>query len=158
MTRHANGARRRSDAERRLMLQLISQLRRMASATGEWQRREMDGGFTIHQALVLHHLVSHGDATPSGLAEWMHVTRGSVTPVVKRLEDLGLVLRRVDEKDARKQWLTATQEAREIAPDVEKQALHPVFAVFKDWSEADLARFSMDLDRVLSRPLFGGEP
>ena len=145
---------RRTDAERTLVLQVVSQMRRLASATSGWQRREMDAGFTINQALVLHHLVSHGDATPSELADWMHVTRGSVTPIVQRLEELRLVSRRADKHDARKQWLTATREAHKIAPQVEEHALRPILGVFSDWSAEELARLSRDLERVLTNPLF----
>jgi DNA-binding MarR family transcriptional regulator len=140
-----------------LVLQTISLLRRLASATNEWQRTQMEEGFTVNQALALHHLVNHGDATPSDLADWMHISRGSVTPTVKRLEDLGLVSRRVDEQDGRKQWLAATQEAHEITAEVEKQVLHPMLAVFAQWSSPDLARFCDDLAGVLSSPVFGGK-
>lgn len=149
---------RTSEIDRDLILRAISLVRRLASATTEWQRTEVDEGFTINQALVLHHLVSHGDAIPSDLAEWMHVSRGSITPTIKRLEDLGLVSRRIDEQDGRKQWLSATQEAREIAAEVEAQALRPVIGVFKDWPAPDLARFCDDIARILASPVFGGKP
>ncbi len=152
MTKH-----HRPDLDPDLILRVISLLRRLASASNEWQRTQMEEGFTVNQALVLHHLVSHGDATPSDLADWMHITRGSVTPTIKRLEDLDLVKRRIDEQDGRKQWLMATQEAHEIAAGVEEQALHPMVAVFEHWSAPDLARFCDDLARVLSSQVFGGK-
>lgn len=139
------------------VLRAISLLRRLAAATNEWQRTEVEEGFTVNQALVLHHLVSHGEATPSELADWMNVSRGSMTPTIKRLEDLGLASRRVDPRDGRKQWLAATQEAREIAPDVEKRVLHPALSTFAEWSAKDLERFCQDLSRVLSAPVFGGK-
>ena len=149
---------RQSNEERRLILRIISLLRRLGASTNEWQRTQMEEGFTINQALVLHHLVKHGDATPGELAEWMQVSRGSMTPTIKRLEDLGLLTRRVDEEDGRKQWLKATEEAREITNDVEKKVLHPVFKAFAEWSTKDLERFSNDLSRVLQSPILGGEP
>lgn len=158
MSPRAHRGHRRSEAERDLVLQVLSQMRRLAAATNEWQRREMDAGFTMHQALVLHHLVAHGDATPSDLADWMHITRGSVTPIVKRLEELGLVARRTDEQDARRQWLSATDAARKVAPDVEAQALRPILSVFAAWTAPELARFSRDLERVLGSAPLGGEP
>lgn len=150
-------ARQRSDRERRLAIRAISLLRRLAAATSEWQRTQMEEGFTVNQALVLHHLVKHGDATPSDLAEWMEISRGSVTPTIKRLEDLGLLTRRVDDQDGRKQWLTATQEAREIVGDVEDKVLHPLFGTFSDWSAEDLDRLCGGLSRVLASPVFGGK-
>lgn len=154
----AEPRRRRTDAERVLVLRAVSLLRRLATATNEWRRTEMDEGFTVNQALVLHQLVSHGDATPGELAAWMDVSRGSMTPTVKRLEDLGLITRRVDENDGRRQWLTATPEAREIAPDVERKVLRPVLGAFSEWSAEDLERFCGDLSRVLGSPVFGGRP
>lgn len=147
----------RTDAERALVLRAVSLLRRLSSATNAWQRTEMDEGFTVNQALVLHHLVSHGDATPSDLAEWMHVSRGSMTPTLQRLEELGLVSRRVDDEDGRKQWLSATQAARETSADVDKRVLRPVLGTFAEWTAKDLERFCADLDRVLDGPLFGGK-
>lgn len=140
-----------------LILRVLSLLRRLGSASNEWQRRQMDGGYTINQALVLHHLVSHGDATPSDLAAWMHVTRGSMTPTLKRLEDLGLITRRLDEHDGRKQWLSATPEAHDIADEVEGEALHPAVMVFHGWARERLESFCQDLEQVLGSAVFGGK-
>lgn len=154
MARH----RPRSDRERQSVLRAISLLRRLAASTSEWQRTQMEEGFTVNQALVLHRVVKHGDVTPSELAEWMQVSRGSVTPTVKRLEDLGLLSRRVDEQDARKQWLAATHEAREIIDEVEEKLLHPIFDTFSEWSADELERFCDDMSRVLESPLLGGKP
>lgn len=155
---HDHKKHRRTDKDRALVLKAISLLRQVSAATNEWQRTQMDEGFTVNQALVLHHLVKHGDATPSGLADWMQVSRGTVTPTVRRLEDLGLITRKADPKDARKQWLTATPEARKITPDVEKKVLYPILSTFADWSTKDLERFCVDLSRVLGAPLFEGPP
>lgn len=148
----------RNEERRALVLRAVSLVRRLASATNEWQRTEMEGGFTVNQALVLHHLVSHGDATPSALADWMNVSRGSMTPTIKRLEELGLVTRRTDDEDARKQWLTATRKAREVAGDVEKKVLYPVLSTFAEWTPEELERFCNDLGRVLSGPIFEEKP
>lgn len=141
-----------------LMLRAISLMRQVASAINEWQRTQVKEGFTINQALVLHYLVNHGDTTPSDLADWMHVTRGSVTPAIQRLEYLGLVKRGIDESDARIQWLRATQEAKDIAAQVEAQALHPVFSTFQDWPEPALKQFCDNLERILSIPFLGNRP
>ncbi len=154
MTQHRQDRELKSD----LVLRAISLLRELSSAVNEWQRTQVNEGFTVNQALMLHHLVSHGDATPSDLADWMHITRGSVTPTIKRLEDLGLVKRRIDENDGRKQWLTATQEARNIASKVEEQTLHPVLSALKDWSEPNLRQFCDNLQMILSSSFLRDKP
>lgn len=146
------------DFDPALFLRTISRLRRLAAATNEWQRGATGGGYTVNQALVLHHLVAHGDATPSALASWMQVTRGSITPTIQRLEDLGLLTRRVDEKDGRKQWLSATAKAHEIADEVHAQVLNPIVDTFANWTPTALKRFCNDLDRILATPAFGGSP
>jgi len=143
-------------ADRGLALKALSLLRRVGAATHEWHRTNLNEGFTVNQALVLHHLVIHGDATPSGLSEWMHITRGSVTPTIKRLEDLGLLTRRADEEDGRKQWLSATAEAHEIAPEVEETVLRPVLQEFRTWTPEELRGFTAALEKLLAGPVFGG--
>lgn len=140
-----------------LVLKTLSLLRRVGAATNEWQRTTIDAGFTVNQALVLHYLVVHGDASPSELADWMHITRGSVTPTVKRLEDLGLVTRRIDDADGRKQWLSATTEAHEINAEVETTVLGPVRRALSPWSKAELERLTNGLERLLDSDLFGGK-
>lgn len=144
------------DDHRSLILETLSLIRRLGAATNDWQRRPAGQGYTINQALVLHHLVSHGDATPSDLADWMHITRGSVTPTVKRLEDLGLLTRRIDPDDGRKQWLTATPEAHEIAPEVDENVLMPVLRELHDWPKEELTALASGLRRLLATPFFGG--
>lgn len=144
--------------QRDLTLRALSLLRRVSAATHEWQRSGILHGFTINQALVLHHLVKHGDASPSMLADWMQVTRGSVTPTIQHLEGLGLVKRRTDAKDGRRQWLTATPKARAVTDDVERQVLRPALSVFSRWPTDDLERFCRGLDHILASHPFGGRP
>jgi DNA-binding MarR family transcriptional regulator len=150
--------RRPTVAERDLMIATVSLLRRLGTATSVWQRAETGHGFTINQALVLHHLVSHGEATPSGLAQWMHVTRGTMTPTLQRLEELDLVTRRDDTKDRRKQWLTATAKAIALAPQVDKDLLHPIFHELLLWPTPELRAFCKGMERILSSQALGGKP
>jgi DNA-binding MarR family transcriptional regulator len=142
--------------QRELTLRALSLLRRVGAAAQDWQRSSILHGFTINQALVLHHLVKHGDATPSMLADWMQVTRGSVTPTIQHLEGMGLVERRADAEDGRRQWLAATPKARTVTDDVERQVLRPALSVFAQWPRDDLERFCRGMEQVLASPPFGG--
>jgi DNA-binding MarR family transcriptional regulator len=134
----------------------LALLRRVGAAASGWQRTPVGGRLTVHQALVLHHLVHHGQATPTGLAEWLHVTRGSITPCIQRLEELGLAARRPDAQDGRRQWLHATAAGRRLAPQIEETVLHPALEGFRDWSAGDLRHLAGSLQRLLGSSLFGG--
>lgn len=141
---------------RDLVLRALALLRRLGAASNDWQRSPFAEGFTVNHALVLHHLVSHGDATPSDLAKWMQVTRGTVTPAIQRLEELGLVTRRKDVKDARKQWLKATPAGHKVAPQVEEKVLRPALTELKGWPPEQLREFVAGMERLLASPIFGG--
>lgn len=141
-----------------VVLRALSLLRRVSAAAHDWQSRQVRTGFTANQALVLHHLVKHGPASPSALADWMHVTRGSVTPTVQRLEELGLATRRTDETDGRRCTLHATPKARAMASSIEAQVLRPTLMAFAAWPTAELQALCAGLERVLSTGVFGGKP
>lgn len=143
------------DPSRRRILHALWLLRRISAAVNDWHRTTTEEGVTFNQGLALHYLVRHGDATPSDLADWMHVTRGTVTPTIQRLEDLGLLTRRPDENDGRKQWLTATPEAHELAPEVEETVLHPVLKELRSWPSQELTRFIESMERLLAGSVFG---
>lgn len=144
------------EGHRGLVLDALGLLRRLGAATAGWQRSPSGHGVTVNQALVLHHLVEHGDATPSALADWMRVTRGTITPTLQRLEELGLAARRADKGDARKQWLHATAAARRVAPQVEAEVLRPALAELASWPPDELRTFVRHLQRLLASPVFGG--
>lgn len=140
----------------RLVLRALTLLRRASAATHEWQRSEIDRGFTFNQGLVLHYLVVHGDASPSDLASWMQVSRGSVTPIIHRLEKLGLLTRQSHERDGRRQWLVATKQAHDLAPSLEDEVMRPVLKAFAKWPSNELERFCDGLDRVLRSEFLRG--
>ena len=72
------------------------------------KRMQLELGITGPQRLVLR-VVGHFRRTTAGeLAEILHVHPGSLTRVVRRLEQAGLVRRETDSKDRRRVILTLT--------------------------------------------------
>ncbi len=88
---------------------------------------------------------SHGQ-----LAQSLGVTKGSLTPIVQRLEAEGLVTRQRDNNDRRITWITPTAAARAKKRAIEAHMAGLVGPVFADWSPGDLTAFAGYLDRFLA--------
>ena len=92
---------------------------------------------TLPQFDVLSNLAMHDNLTQNDLAARMQVTKGNVCGLLDRLEKLGYVRRRSDERDARINRLSITATGRERV-----DALRPVhdaaLIAFADaWSADD---------------------
>lgn len=72
-----------------------------------------DKGLTLPQMHTLEILGIHSDLRMKELAQRMGVTTGTLTVMVDRLEEAGLVCRRPNEKDRRSIIVTLTDEGRE---------------------------------------------
>lgn len=68
---------------------------------------ERDHGLTVPQWILLHSLVD-GALSIGDLARRMHLSAGTTTNVVARLEAQGLLARRRDERDRRRVWVETT--------------------------------------------------
>jgi DNA-binding MarR family transcriptional regulator len=70
-------------------------------------------GVTLPQFDVLSNLLMHDGLTQQELAARLQVTKGNVCGLLDRLEKLGWVVRRPDEKDGRVNRLSITPAGRE---------------------------------------------
>ncbi|MEG6508112.1 MarR family transcriptional regulator [Methyloligella sp. 2.7D] len=66
-------------------------------------------GLTYPQFLVLHVLWENGEATVGAIAERLGLESSTITPLVKRLEQAGLVKRQRNPKDERQVFVALTQ-------------------------------------------------
>jgi DNA-binding MarR family transcriptional regulator len=69
---------------------------------------------TYPQYLVLLVLWEKDDITVKGLGDRLFLDSGTITPLVKRLEARGLVVRRRDEDDERQVRITLTEAGRAL--------------------------------------------
>lgn len=74
-------------------------------------------GLNFLEALILSTLFfeSHGVVKPSGLAETLGTTRGNVSHCLSSLEGKGLIVRRIDPKDARAYHLALKPQGKKAA-------------------------------------------
>tara|TARA_R100001163_G_C5035020_1_gene174419 strand:- start:723 stop:1196 length:474 start_codon:yes stop_codon:yes gene_type:complete len=87
-----------------------------------------DLGITYPQYLVLVSLWEQDDQTVGGLGKMLHLESNTLTPLLKRLESMGLVHRQRDSKDERQVRVALTQAGHDMRkraariPDCIKQA------------------------------------
>ena len=77
-------------------------------------RQEAGAGLSPSQTAALATIERHGPLTPSELAERERVQRPTVTRVLARLEEAGLVERAGDPQDRRSSLVSVSAEGREL--------------------------------------------
>ena len=94
---------------------------------------------TASQLLVLQHLADNGASLPSAIARTVNLKQATVTVLVNRLEDAGLVTRRKDTEDRRRVWVELTEAgiaAREKSPDLLQDRFEQGFTRLEKWEQA----------------------
>jgi DNA-binding MarR family transcriptional regulator len=129
-------------------------LRRILRVT-ELNARKLaqESELTTSQLLVLQHVSQRGRALPSEVARAVTLKQATVTVVVNKLEDTGLVTRKRDTDDRRRVWIELTnagKAALENSPDLLQHRFVKGFDNLEDWEQsmiiAALERVSALLD------------
>lgn len=138
-------------------------LRRILRVT-ELNSRKLahESELTTSQLLVLQHVSQHGKALPSEVAKSVALKQATVTVVVNKLEDAGLVTRRRDTDDRRRVWIELTDPGRAAlasSPDLLQHRFVQGFESLEEWEQsmiiAALERVSalLDADKVDAAPV-----
>ena len=93
---------------------LASRLRLDISRMARRLRQEAGASLSPSQTAALVTIERHGPLTPSELAERERVQRPTVTRVLARLEEAGLVDRAADPQDRRSSLVSISAEGREL--------------------------------------------
>lgn len=129
-------------------------LRRILRVT-ELNSRKLahESELTTSQLLVLQHVSQQGSALPSEVARAVALKQATVTVVVNKLEEAGLVTRRRDTDDRRRVWIELTDAGRaalDNSPDLLQHRFVQGFDDLEDWEQsmiiAALERVSALLD------------
>ncbi len=87
---------------------MAARLRVSATRLARQLRQESDAGLSPSQLSALTSIESHGPLTLGRLADQERVAPPSVTKAVAKLEEAGLVQRRLDDHDRRVAWVSIT--------------------------------------------------
>jgi DNA-binding MarR family transcriptional regulator len=97
---------------------LATRLRLAVTRTARRLRQEGTVGFSPSQGAMLATIDRHGPLTPSELAQRERVQRPTVTRMLARLEEDGIVQRAADPADGRSFLVSLTPHGRELLAEV----------------------------------------
>jgi DNA-binding MarR family transcriptional regulator len=99
----------------------------------------MQSDLTASQLLVLQQVAQTGRALPSVIAREVGLKQATVTVLVNKLEEGGLVSRRRDTEDRRRVWIELTDRGRaslEQSPDLLHDRFQRKFDALEDWQQS----------------------
>jgi len=149
--------------------EVLVSLRRLIRAVDLHSRRLAgEYGLTGPQALLLKAIISNQGLSAGELARTLSLSQATITDILKRLEQRGLVRRERAETDRRKVLVFATEQAQVIidaAPPLLQDKFVERFGGLRDWEQmmllASLKRVAelMDADDLDAAPLLApGQP
>src|SRR5919206_4543868 len=94
--------------------ELAAQLRLAITRTARRLRQEAGGALSPSQTAALSTVERHGPLTPSELATRERIQRPTVTRLLGRLEEAGLVARAADPVDRRSSLVSITPDGRAL--------------------------------------------
>ncbi len=104
--------------------------------------RDGEGG-TMQDGLILHILSEEDGITQKVLAQKMHIRPQSLTGVLEKLEDKGLIRRQRSETDKREQNVFITDEGKKLSADLtakRDRITEELFSILSDKEKAELYR------------------
>ena len=131
---------------------LAVRLRLAVTRTARRLRQEGTVGFSPSQGAMLATIERHGPLTPSELAQRERVQRPTVTRMLARLEDDGVVQRAADPADGRSFLVSLTPHGRELLHEVRSRKdayLARRLRELDDEEREALARAADVLERLL---------
>jgi DNA-binding MarR family transcriptional regulator len=122
--------------------QIVVALRRISQAIDQWSRQLwQDFGLTSPQLATLREIAAGKNVSPGTLATALHVSQPTVTGILQRLEERGLVSRVRSAADRRSVVAELTDRAREIlaeAPPLLRDRFRAELARLPDWQQTEL--------------------
>jgi DNA-binding MarR family transcriptional regulator len=126
--------------DRQITHAALRAIRRILRANDQGSRALASAtGLTPSQILVLQTIERQGETTPSAIARRLQFGQATVTNIVDRLEEAGLVSRRRNDRDRRQTLLRPTAQGRDIldtAPDLLQQRFQDGFEGLPAWEQA----------------------
>lgn len=122
--------------------EVLVALRRVIRATDLHSKHLVrTAGLTASQVLILQAIENHQQATPSQLARDISLSQATITSIVDRLEERGLIERERSQQDRRKVYLRLTQKGSEVleqAPAPLQEHFIHQFGRLESWEQMSI--------------------
>lgn len=106
-----------------------------------------NGQLSMADALILHHAMHAGHASPGQLGEVTGLTSGAVTSAVGRMEASGFLQRRPDPNDGRVVRVELAPHGAAKAMQAFHHAHSSAAEMFAKWTQSEIEEFSKALER-----------
>ena len=116
------------------LLELFTDMSRIHTAYVE--RRLLPLGLRTGQGAILSALGEHGPCSQKELAEYRHVSAATISVMLRRMEDNGLVARNQSD-DGKRNLISLTEAGQKIYEELNRQMLGEPELVFAGLSRAD---------------------
>jgi DNA-binding MarR family transcriptional regulator len=115
-----------------------------------WRDKDKTESYSYSRFWVLGLIMAEGAVTHSQIVEQTNLNPASVTKLVERLQDHGLIERRRDERDGRKWWISLTAHGVEQVTAVHEGWTQSLAQRFAETSDADLDAACKIIEEVAS--------
>lgn len=113
-----------------------------------FMERVKPSGLTLGQPKILDYLKDHNGANQKEIAAACHIEPGSLTSVLNRMEEKGLIERRILDGNRRTFYIFMTEEGARLKDVVEANFLTIEEKVFKDISKEEQDAFMQTFSKI----------
>lgn len=118
-------------------------------------------GLTTSKLLVLQTIAEEGEVTIGAIANQVHLTQATITTIIDRLQEAGLVRRERATSDKRKVFVSLTDHGAQILNDA-PTALHERFSeqfdALEEWEQMQIAATLKRLSHMLGAERIDAAP
>ncbi len=136
--------------------QIVMALRRVSQAIDIWSRTLWrDYGLTSPQLATLREILSGENVTPGTLANVLHLSQPTVTGILGRLEQRGLVRRERSGTDRRSILAVPTDAGRELAskaPPLLRDNFRRELAKLPPWQQSEMLSILQHVAAMMQAP------
>ncbi|MDU1052588.1 MarR family transcriptional regulator [Clostridium baratii] len=110
-----------------------------------------ESGFTNQQIMVIKLIAHNGQVTISQLCDEMFLAKGTVSGIVKRLEEAGYVKKIKNEEDKRNTYVTFSDKGMEFAKKFRNDINKSFDEIFRNFTEEEIVEVKNNLLKLRNK-------
>ncbi|MGG7325539.1 MarR family winged helix-turn-helix transcriptional regulator [Clostridium baratii] len=110
-----------------------------------------ESGFTNQQIMVIKLIAHNGQVTISQLCDEMFLAKGTVSGIVKRLEEAGYVKKIKNEEDKRNTYVTFSDKGMEFAKKFRNDINKSFDEIFRNFTEEEIVEVKSNLLKLRNK-------